>query len=328
MHCSRAKFGAFLQRSRVTFIKARRNKWPTSPLLSFKMSSSAPPSNVPRDPRIVPVLANLGPFFGSEMPVPFWNVPQNLKFQPMDVGKPVRFYQLPTLYFSPSLVSSREATPLSTTSTTPDYALHPHAVNNVAVPTMNQVCATQQLASLASVEAANGQSAPPHNNTGGPIRGSNRSKGKRPTPYTRSFASSPFFPSSTQASECLLPSSIAQARLAVQGVCKINSCGDTFTSTSQFKDHVVGEHKISRGKQGPKLIKCLWEGCGETKTEGSLFNHVMGHHTKSACSRCHRDTKGMRADSVWRHIEICPRKADPLEDNHPEAYSFFYEEEP
>ncbi|KAF8808845.1 hypothetical protein BYT27DRAFT_6538398 [Phlegmacium glaucopus] len=303
--------------------------------------SSAPPSNVPRDPRKVPVLANLGPFFGSGMSVPFWNVPQNLTFQPMDVGMPLQYYQyhLPSTtrptnnfeyanYFSPSLDSSRESTPSSTTSVTPSiYPLHPHVVNNVALPTMNQVRATQQVASLASVEASNGKSALPHNNPGGPIRGSNCSKGKRRcTPYTR--PSSPFSPClrSTQTSGCLPPSSIAQARLAVQGMCKIDSCRETFTSTDMYAHHVVKRHKISRGKHGPGPIKCPWNGCGKTQTKGSLFNHVMGHHTKSGCYRCHKEINGIRADSMWKHIKTCPRKADPLEDNHPEAYSFFSEE--
>ena len=104
-------------------------------------------------------------------------------------------------YIPTSLAPSREPTPSSTASTTPDLyrALHLYAVNNIPVPNyqhlnMNEPVATQQVAPVASAEAWNVQSTPPQDyhfventTTGGPIRRPTRRK--RATPYTRPTAS-------------------------------------------------------------------------------------------------------------------------------------------
>ena len=196
-------------------------------IFPFRSSFSASPSEVPQDCRKVRVTANFGSLFGWRgLSVPVYDASQNMlpyPLQQLDVATPIQFYQPPVLqlptipntytalptdnlyypnYLPPSLIPSREATPSSTASTTPDIysAIHSHSINYIPEPNsqhflnMNELVATQQVAPVTSVEDRIGESARSrmhravkNTTTAGPIRGTSRNR--RPTPYTRPAAS-------------------------------------------------------------------------------------------------------------------------------------------
>lgn len=104
----------------------------------------------------------------------------------------------------------------------------------------------------------------------------------------------------------LLTLLLEQCLKAVTDVCQINSCGQTFASTRAYESHVNDFHKILRGKQGDEKIRCPWDSCGEIIKKSSIWNfHITGHNTTTTCCICHTVRRGIREDSMKKHIKQC-----------------------
>jgi hypothetical protein len=284
------------------------------PFQSGHIPSSVPVSLFPlqQDYRQGPSLANLSPFPGwAYVPTP------PFELQQLEIEMQPHHYQphFPTVGYNPSPTQQF----------------------------MNQSGATQQ---VPPAVAANVAFAPPYIHRV-PEDTTTRGRVQRPTgkqrksPYDR-----PPTPASSQPSSQLyviltfekiswsfsysLPSSrspasefLFQRRLAVQGVCMINDCQQTFTSAKVYQDHVQISHEVKRGKHGGQILPCPWENCHQSRTEASLWNHLLGHNVKRACLMCHKEFQGDRSDSVKRHMKTCKEKST---DDRSEGYIYFAEE--
>jgi hypothetical protein len=130
--------------------------------------------------------------------------------------------------------------------------------------------------------------------------------------------------SPTLESGCRL-STLAVDRLAVKGVCKLHNCRQTFTSAEahSYRSHLRDFHDVRPGKHGQELLPCPWEGCKQSKSRGSLFNHVLGHSMKVACGVCD-EVMSSRSDLVKKHYKTQHKQIHPITSRNFTQYAYLY----
>ena len=139
------------------------------------------------------------------------------------------------------------------------------------------------------------------------------------------------FSMTTGAPRLLSLSALAKDRLSVQGVCRINFCGEIFSCADAYREHVRDVHEINSGRSGSQKILCPWEGCGQYWSKASLSNHVLGHNISSGCGVCDKTIPGARSDSMQkhyrsRHPDTFGKVLIPASRFLEYAYLFFHEE--